>query len=390
MELASLLQIVRRRVWLILAIALVTTVVLSFRLGVAEPGYEAQVKLQLTAPQQEDVTLFDSYRSPSVRDEIAVARNNLVEVLQSREVVNRAIKQMGLAGADAAYSLQVSPLRDSDFLYVTVRARTPKLAEEIANAHASVGIAYYGEVRAKPALASLNVIAEQLNLAEQDLRVAEEALNQFGQENGTTALESEIAFYQTTIQQLQLEYSRLLASGTDSYYARATEKTLEAAKSERARLVSLLPKFRVLDGNVRQARSQYELLLNKRMEAALKAEAVRTAAYIQVVEPALAPSGAPAGKSIALVSLILVGGLGLGALLAVLLESAGGSRLRRLDSVASVLVAQAARTSYRAVRRARRALEAFVITRRRAGRARLATWRSERRSGRSFDGLAKR
>ncbi len=390
MELARLAQIVGRRVWLVVAVAVVTTLVLGVRLGIAQAGYEAQAKLQLTAPQQEDVTLFDSYRSLSVRDEITVARNNLVEVLQSREVVNRTISQLGLVGEDADYSLQVTPLRDSDFLYVTVRARAPQLAEQIANAHASIGVAYYGEVRAKPAVAALNAIAEQLGVAERNLRTAEEALNQFGQENGTTALESEIAFYQTTIQQLQMEFSRLTASGADAHYTGATERTLEAAKAERARLVSLLPRYRVLDGNVRQARSEYELLLNKRTEAALKAEAVRTAAYIQVVEPAVAPAGAPLSRTLALLGLILVGGLGLGGLLAVLLESAGWPRLRRLDSAVGAAAARAVWALADAILWVWRALELGARANRRPGSAGAATLPGGRRDGRDLDRPAKR
>jgi len=371
MELIGLLRVLWRWLWLILSVTLVTVLGLGFRLRMTGPVYQAQVKVQLTAPQQEDVALFDRYRSTSLRDEITVARNNFIEVLQSREVYNRTIAQLGLKGEDAAYTLEVRPLRDSDFIYIFVRGRTPELAAEIANTHVSAAITYYGEVRAKPATAAKNFLAEQLRIAEEEFRSAEKAFTEFQVENSIATLQTELTIYQKLVEQLQLERNRRMLEGPTSRAIQATEALLDALRLERERayaqgdsemvkrfdeaiarytaqledlremtsatahvdsilakrraelerLVMLGPGYNVLQENVRQARERYQLLLDKYTEAVLKENTVQAASFIQVVEPALAPARPAPTRMKTLLGLAVVGSLGLGVMLAFVLES---------------------------------------------------------------------
>ncbi|RME41920.1 MAG: hypothetical protein D6791_19010 [Chloroflexi bacterium] len=372
MELITAYRVVRRWWWLILSLVLVTAVAMGLRLQMAAPVYQGQVKLRFTIPQQEDVQLYDQYRSVSLRGEITIARNNFVEIMRSRVVRRRVADQLDLQGADARYDLDVQASRDSEFLYLTVHARTPKLAEEIANTHVSTAINYYGEVLAKPATAAKDFLEKQLQIAENEFESAEAALTRFQTENGIGALDDELTSYNRLIEHLQLERNRRMLEGPTSRDIQTTEKLLDQLKLERERayaeadtdvmnrfdkaidrytkeleqltedtsatahvdkliakrrkemerLVALGPTYNILHENVRQAREGYQLLLNKYTEAVLKENTARNAPFVQVIEPAVAATSAqPVPTRLrALLVVAVAGSLGLGILLAFVLE----------------------------------------------------------------------
>ena len=272
MDLVKLPSILWRWLWVIVSVVAVTGLVLGLRIRTTQSVYEAQVRIQITAPQAEGVPLFDiGNRSASyLRDDLTLVRNNLLVVAHSREVSDRTIQQLDLQGEDRAYEVNARSVRDSDFIDLLVSARTPDLAQAIANAHAAQAIQYYGELRAKPATATKNFLAAQLLSAQETVR-----------SSGTA-----------------------VASAPAPGDAGAAEANVAASPE------------------ARQARETYQLLLKKHAEAALAEENALRANYIQVVEPAVAPTRpAWARKFATLVGLSLVGSLGLGLLLALLLES---------------------------------------------------------------------
>src|SRR5690242_6521506 len=226
MELTRLIRAVLRRWWLILALVAITSAALILGLRGTPPTYESQVKLQFTPPQPEDVTLYDQFRSSNTRDEMLVARNNFVELLQSRAAFNRTIAQLHLSGADADYKLDVNALRDADYIYVTVRARAPELASRIASTHVDQTIAYYGELRSRPLEAMRKQIAEQQQVAQQQLQTAEQQLVDFQNRNGITDLEGDISSLQRVIEQLEVDRSRREADGADVFGIRSLEQLL--------------------------------------------------------------------------------------------------------------------------------------------------------------------
>lgn len=321
MELSNIVSIIRHRFGLIVAIFLVTALAIGLRLNLAEPQYEARVKLQMSAPEQEEVTLFGRSGSASLRDEMMIARNNFLEVLRGSEARDRTVKALGLSGRDATYALEVDPMDDSDFMYVRVRARSPELARSIANTHVDSAIAYYGEVRAKPAAATKTFLAREMEAAQAQLAEAEEALIQFKTQNRIGDLASEIASYQAIIQQLELERSRQVVTGATPASLEITDAQIERAKLEKERLVSLEPRYGALNEAVQQARANVKFLSEKYTEAALKAQTIQTASFIQPVEPASLPSAPEPAMSLPLIVLALVGSLGVGIMLALLVES---------------------------------------------------------------------
>jgi uncharacterized protein involved in exopolysaccharide biosynthesis len=319
----------------------------------AEPVYSATVSLQISTPQREEVAAYDEYRSISLRDEITVAINNFVELLQSEEVRRRAIGQIGLDEKDGSYPVAAEHVRDADFVNVTVEARTPGLAAEIANAHVGIAIAYYGELRARSTNAEKDLFAKQLRAAKEEFHAAEKALADFRAQNGIFSLESQMSTLQRLLEQLQLERDqRVLEKATTVIAAPVTtttvittpvidtvgevDKLIAQRHEELDTFTALGPQFNVLAQNVEGARTVYQHLLGKYNEAELKVTAVQAANFIQVIKPAYAPTEPESGWP-KLAALALAGSLGLGLVLAFLLEYISGFKAADVTVPASEL-----------------------------------------------------
>jgi uncharacterized protein involved in exopolysaccharide biosynthesis len=87
-------------------------------------------------------------------------------------------------------------------------------------------------------------------------------------------------------------------------------------RHEVEQLVALEPRYVELRESVERARENYDLLQSKYTEAVLKESTIKNATYIQVVEPAIAPSQPAPSKHTSLMVLALAGSLGLGIVLA--------------------------------------------------------------------------
>lgn len=166
--------VLRRWLWVIISIVAVTGVALALWVMTRPPLQESTVRMQLTTPETVAVPLFDATnRSASyLRDDLLMVRNNFQVVLESREVRDRTIRQLGLTGLDNSYQVEVNRLRESDFMDLAVSARSLNLAQAIAEAHAAQAVQYYGELRAKPAAATKAFLAAEV--AEAQARLVSE------------------------------------------------------------------------------------------------------------------------------------------------------------------------------------------------------------------------
>lgn len=371
MDVAKLLRILWRRSWIIASVVLAAALGFGLRLWTAVPAYEAQVKLQMTVPQLEEIEVYERYRASNARDELTVARNNFNEVLQSRAVMQRVIDQLKLTGADAEYSVDVRPIRDADFNYMTVEARSPQLAAAIANAHVAAALSAYGDMRAKPAAAAREFLATELAAAQDEVRAASAEFTEFQLRNNITTLDGELAIYQSLIDKLQSERNQRLIEGPTSWEIQRIESLIEQLNLERERaaaeqdvgavqrfdasiagyqqqlldlraatsptanvdkiiaarraevqnLTLLRPRYEQLQEQLLQAGKKRDLLQDKYTEALIKENTIRTAGFIQVVEPAIPPVVSAPTNLKTLMILALVGSLGLGVLAALAYES---------------------------------------------------------------------
>lgn len=370
MDVVKLLRILWRHIWIIASVMLAVALGFGLRLWSAVPTYEAQVKLQITVPQQEDIEVYERYRASNARDELTVARNNFNEVLQSRAVMERVADELKLTGADAEYTVDVRPIRDADFNYITVAARTPASAAAIANAHVAAALSYYGDMRAKPAATAREFLAAELATAQDEVRAAGAAFTEFQLRNNITTMDGELAIYQSLIDKLQSERNQRLIEGPTSWEIQRVESLIEQLNLERERasaqqdnaavqrfdasiaayqtqlqslraatsptanvdkiiaarraevenLVLLRPRYDQLQEQLVQAGKKRDLLLDKYTEALIKENTIRTAGFIQVVEPAIAPAVTAPTNLGTIMLLALVGSLGLGVLVALAYE----------------------------------------------------------------------
>ena len=372
MELNQIFRVMRRWLAVIVLAVLVVTVVAGWRVIAAGTIYESKVELQLTAPQPEDVTLFSTNRSSTnARDDMTVALNNFTEIVQNREVFRRVITQLALTGDDADYKIEVRPLRDSDYFDVVAQSKNASLVGQIANMHVNAAVAYYGEVRSKPAASSKAFLANQLTLAAKRVQAAESSLTAFQSQNHVTNVTTEVEIDTRILQDLITERNQRTLNGTTSLainsanavltqlrvdrenanatgeaekvarydaailsYTQAISTALSSAdtlapvdvlitqyRNDLAHLSALLPQMTTLQSDLDQARNDYQQLQAKYSEAVVKEQSTQVAGFIQVIEPALAPDTPLPSRIPLVLALALVGGLIIGIALAFLLDS---------------------------------------------------------------------
>jgi uncharacterized protein involved in exopolysaccharide biosynthesis len=332
MDLKQARIVIRRWAAIVVLAALVVTIVAGWRILASDAQYEATVKLQLTAPQAEDISIFDrNVRATNIRDDMTVARNNFTEILQSREVSDRTTRQLSLSGEDANYKIDVRPLRDSDYFVVAVQSRKPGLVGQIVNVHVSMAIAYYGEVRAKPILVVKSFIAGQVAQADQRVRTAEAAIVDFQMQNKVTNVTNDIASTQKIIDDLLLERNHRVLLGASS---RLTDTSREDPATSTApvdtlitqhrngmlRLMALQPRYNTLQNILDQARNDYQSVTAKYNQAVQLEQSVQEASFIQVIEPGATPAAPMAGRPLVVIALALIAGLVVGITLAFVLD----------------------------------------------------------------------
>lgn len=216
MEVKQILQILWRWRWPMIAVVIIMLLGLGLATLLAEPAYRARAKLHITTPEQESVSLFDERRSTTDRDAIIVARNNFQVVVESSEVRSEVIERLGLEGADQEYELEVLPIRDADFLDIAVTASEPELAADIANTHAEIAITRMGDLSSLRSREAKNSFASQLEVAREEMRLAESDLTTFQTDNDVVNLVSALEDNHVLLQQLELERNRIVFDDVES------------------------------------------------------------------------------------------------------------------------------------------------------------------------------
>ena len=262
MELINIFSILRRWLWLIISIVVVTVLALLLGLKLVKPVYEAQVTLQLSTPPQEDVALYDQYRYVDVRDMITVARNNFIAILKSDEVHNRTLQELNINPKQTEFELEIKSNSDSDFIYVIVRAPSSLLAASIANSIVDQAVDYYGELRAKPTVKERDLYAEQLQTAEEAYRTAADTFTSFKAENDIGVLPEEIAIAQRLLEQLQSERDKRILEFNVKDPVSQVNNLINQHQVELNRLLALQPMYLILEENYQEAREDYRQALS--------------------------------------------------------------------------------------------------------------------------------
>jgi uncharacterized protein involved in exopolysaccharide biosynthesis len=292
------LRVLRRWLWLIAVVVVVTAGVLALWLASTTPTYEATAKIGLPTLPERRVASF-------------------LQVLNAEPVRQQTINQLGLEGAAAEYELDVKNLGNAGFLELTVVTDDANRAAQIANAHSDAAVAYFGVLRAQPAEEELRVLAEQLDEAREELTAAEQAFAEFRTEHGIGSLKERLVQYERHLGDLRADRDQQAMAGLSTF---EIDETIARISQQLRRLTGLAPSYNALEDAVAQAQKVFNQAHTKYVVADLALTTAQATDDIEVVEPARAPAQ-PVSVPKKLFAMGLAGAVGLGIGLALALES---------------------------------------------------------------------
>ena len=357
-EILTYLRIIKKRWWLIVLLFVVTTAVILFNSLREKPVYQAYVRLQVIAPESQEVSLFSTNRASSIDEEIVAVQVQFDAALHSYYVAWQTINDLnlGVTAANLLEGLAVSA--EEEFLHVTFKADNPLDVEAIATRHVENAFKYYAQIRAKSASVALSFIQEQLNDEEKALATAQSELLTFKITHNLDSLSREILSIQDQLRDLRLVRARLTAD-REREQAVGNKYREEAAKADpkkptvdyatlalqqdavvagilaqeaqydrmideqKARLEELLKlstEYDTLVRDVDRSRSNYGFLADKENEARLKEKQATNVSFIQIVEPARMPDRPAASRTPKMLAVGIVLSLIAGVILTFVLE----------------------------------------------------------------------
>lgn len=353
-EFITYFQVIKKRLWLILLLMVVTIAVIVAMVVAEPPVYRATVRLQVVTSDP----LFSTVPS---EEELIAARNDFAEALSAAHVAWQTIGELEL-GMDAIELLDRISVQTMDvFVTVNVEAATPELAFQIAETHVNKALEYYRNERARPARVFLSFLRDKLKEESQVLSEQNSKLLSFRLKNNILEPESEALAYQATIRNLELERDRTEisaiqaeavakdflakaeeaaaeadkakergAESTANYYDSLAQRYLNlvltyeadgiagraavarydqviaAKKAELQELIRLTEEYNALAATLRREEGNYAFLLAKENEARLREGQATSVGFIDIIEPARYPDKQAASK---LPRLVLIGGL---------------------------------------------------------------------------------
>ena len=232
MIIENYLGVLWRRKWVVLLVVLVALVLVAPSVSSSRNQYAGAVKLLVTLPETSTVDLYSEFRSSSVQAEVNLARNNFADLLKGSEVRNRTIEALALSESLRGYELDVKEPRDTEFLIVNVKAPNSVWAAEIANAHVDEALAFFGEIRARPAASAKEALSEQLEEARIQQVADEQAVLAFDDANRISSLDAELNFQETVLADLYLRRNRYSVEGSDAL-ALAYREIIQILEDER-------------------------------------------------------------------------------------------------------------------------------------------------------------
>lgn len=364
------LNIIRRRLWLIILLFIVTIAAVVFISATADPVYRASVRLQVVASEPQEVALFSSFQAGASATELAAAQTDFIRALQSGIVAWQTIAELnlGIGAYDLLNSLAITT--EGPFISVEVEADDPATAESLATRHVENALTYYRTTRARPSTVIRQFIGEQLKEEEERMNEAKKASLDFRLSHNLESVERETTAFQDMVRNLlsQRDQATLAIAGADAkavvyeaeienaltmaeeaasldytatadHYkgvaralssllveerAAAEAKRVEVTElnrligergAELASLLKLTTEYDQLRRVVWQAENNCNFLWGKNNEAVLKEDQAMNVGFIQIVEPARRPD-APAASQMRLMLPIgavasILGGIGL-------------------------------------------------------------------------------
>lgn len=279
MDIKQIINTLWRWKLLIGGILLVTIIGLIGFYLTAEDSYTAEIELQVTAPQNEDISLFGSVRSAGEREAITVARNNFSVVIESDIIQEQTVNELNLSEKEGEYDIEIRSSTDTDFMTIDFISHSPELAATIANTHIQKSIDRLGTLRALPSQQKLEELEGELADAEDSLRDAETALANFQDENNlSSSLQTEIDTYEQRLQRLILSRSDLLISEpfSDNNEVEPIDEVIRARQEELDPLLELRHEHNRYQLALANAQQQLEVAIGSNPQLTLAQEPLQS------------------------------------------------------------------------------------------------------------------
>jgi len=188
-ELRHYYDILRKRKWVVFLLTIVAVAGVTLQLMARPEMYTASVTTMVTprivAPTNMAFDDPSTYAFQSGYRQTIFA--NVILMIQSRTVMERVHRRMGNVNLAQLGTIEVKPIRGTDFLVITARDVDPLRAAQMANITSEEFANYFAEVNAAGAKMERTFIAGQLKEAQTRLAGAEQALLEFKQRSGIVA-----------------------------------------------------------------------------------------------------------------------------------------------------------------------------------------------------------
>ncbi len=195
------LDMIRNRLWLFIAVPVVFLAAAFFYVYTATPIYESTAQLQIQ-PEPMDVSgiqsIYDPMRSSRDLDQYI---NTEIELMQTPEVLNQAIAEMGLEANPRfaegnpvrrlAESLEITRQQDTFLINIAYRSPDAREAARIANFLGDLYVRRYQERKFEVSGGGLTRLREQLDRLANAREEALRDLTDFKQEHQVMSLEYE-------------------------------------------------------------------------------------------------------------------------------------------------------------------------------------------------------
>jgi succinoglycan biosynthesis transport protein ExoP len=227
--LESYWRIIWRRKWMIALFVLVTTLTVLVVSFLVTPIYEASATLHIKEPMPSVLggdILGGGFSALPVKEEI----NTQIEILKSRSLLERVIRQQGLmerfgirselpeaqrlqaAQALLRKNLSASNIPNTRLIRISVRSPDPRLAQEITNSMSQAFIDRDLQSRRSEANAVLSFVSEQVEQVSERLKDAEEELLRYKERQRIGVIDEEtklkvglVAQLESSLQQVKVD-----------------------------------------------------------------------------------------------------------------------------------------------------------------------------------------
>ena len=222
--------ILRRWLWLILLLMVVTVAVITYRSSTAPPVYQAAVELQVIAQEPEEVSLFTPLRGTGTEEEMRAVRGEFINILNSPSIARQTIAELNLGISARQLLDRLTVQYEDEFITVVMQAVGPQAAEALATAHVNNALEYYRQARSLPVEITEQFIADRLRESQKEFAVAEDAFLKFKLEYNVGSLHREIEAVQDVIRVLSQRRDEARVE-MERYLALAEEMEREEAEA---------------------------------------------------------------------------------------------------------------------------------------------------------------